>query len=115
MVKPHRDTARHAQRFDPPDELARAAGRQAWARSAVAEAVSLLRRGLALVPALPDGDRRREVEFEMLIALGQALAAHKGWGVPELGAAYARARGLAVTLKRPRELLPSAASGPIIQ
>ncbi len=103
MVKPHRDTARSAQRFDPPDELTRAAGRQAWARSAVAEAVALLRRGLALIPALPDGDRPREVEFEMLIALGQALAAHKGWGVPELGEAYARARGLAVTLKRPRE------------
>ena len=37
-----------------------AAGRQAWARSAIAEAVALLRRGLALIPALPDDDWRRE-------------------------------------------------------
>jgi tetratricopeptide (TPR) repeat protein len=82
-----------------------AAGRQAWRRSAAAEAVSVLQRGLALVPALPDGDRRREVEFEILIAVGQALAAQKGWGVPEGAEAYLRARGLAITLKRPRELL----------
>jgi predicted ATPase len=40
-----------------------AAGRQAWARSAAAEAVALLRRGLVLVPALPDGDWRREREL----------------------------------------------------
>jgi hypothetical protein len=33
------------------------------ARSAAAEAVSLLRRGLTLVPALPDSDRRRETEL----------------------------------------------------
>jgi tetratricopeptide (TPR) repeat protein len=81
------------------------AGRQAWARSAVAEAVALLRRGLASVPALPDGDERREREFELQIALGQALSANKGWGVSEVGEAYARARQLAVTLNRPRELL----------
>jgi class 3 adenylate cyclase len=42
-----------------------AAGRQAWARSAVAEAVALLRRGLALVPALPNGDGRRETELDL--------------------------------------------------
>jgi tetratricopeptide (TPR) repeat protein len=82
-----------------------AAGRQAWARSATAEAVALFRRGLALVPALPDGDRRRETEFDLQIALGQALIAGRGWAVPELGEAYARARELASTLDRPRELL----------
>ncbi len=52
-----------------------AAGRQALARSAAAEAVSLLRRGLALVAALPDTDRRRETELDLQIALGQALTA----------------------------------------
>jgi tetratricopeptide (TPR) repeat protein len=82
-----------------------AAGRQAWARSATAEAVALLRRGLALVPGLPDTDRRRETEFDLQIALGQVLIASRGWAVPELGEAYARARELASTLNRPRALL----------
>jgi predicted ATPase len=61
-----------------------AAGRQAWGRSTVAEAVSLLRRGLALVPALADSDRRRETELDLQIALGQALTANLGWGTSEL-------------------------------
>ena len=82
-----------------------AGGRQAWGRSAVVEAVALLRRGLALVPALPDGDRHRETEFDMRIALGQALIATRGWAAPEVGEAYARARQLAPTLDRPRALL----------
>jgi class 3 adenylate cyclase/tetratricopeptide (TPR) repeat protein len=82
-----------------------AAGRQAWARSATAEAVALLRRGLALVPGLPDTDRRRETEFDLQIGLGQVLIASRGWGVPELGEARARARELASTLNRPRALL----------
>jgi predicted ATPase len=64
-----------------------AAGRQAWARSATAEAVALLRRGLARVPGLPDTDRRRETEFDLQIALGQVTIASRGWGVPELGQA----------------------------
>jgi class 3 adenylate cyclase/tetratricopeptide (TPR) repeat protein len=81
------------------------AGRQAYGRSAVAEAVALLRRGLALVPALPDTDGRRERELDLQLGLGQALIANRGWGAPEAGAAYARARELAVALNRPRRLL----------
>jgi class 3 adenylate cyclase len=79
-----------------------AAGRQAWARSAAAEAVALTRRGLALVPALPDSDRRRERELDLQAALGQALFASRGWTAPEVSEAYARARELAATLNRPR-------------
>jgi tetratricopeptide (TPR) repeat protein len=82
-----------------------AAGRQAWARSATAEAVALLRRGLAQVPALPDDDRRRETEFDLQIAFGQALIANQGWGAPELAEVYSRARALAATLSRPHALL----------
>ena len=82
-----------------------AAARQAWGRSALAEAVALLRRGLALVPALPDGDWRREREFDLQIALAQALIASRGWGSPEMGEAYARARELAATVNRPRDLM----------
>jgi class 3 adenylate cyclase/tetratricopeptide (TPR) repeat protein len=82
-----------------------AAGRQAWAHSATAEAVALLHRGLALVPALPDSDGRRETELDLRIALGRALIENRGWGAPELGEVYSRARELALTLNRPRELL----------
>jgi tetratricopeptide (TPR) repeat protein len=77
------------------------AGRQAWARSAPAEAVSLLRRGIASVPALPDTGRRREAELDLQIALGQALIA----SVPGSAAAYSRAHELALALNRPRALL----------
>jgi hypothetical protein len=86
-----------------------AAGRQAWRRSAAAETVALLRRGLALIPALPDTDRRRETELDLQIALGQALTVSLSWGAPELEQANARARELASALNRPRALLPALA------
>jgi class 3 adenylate cyclase/predicted ATPase len=82
-----------------------AAGRQAWRRSMLPEGVALLRRGLALVPGLPDGDWRRETELELQIALGQALIASQSWGAREVGEAYARARELSLALNRPRALL----------
>ena len=82
-----------------------AAGRQAWGRSAAAEAVSLLRRGLALVPALPDEDRRLETELDLQIALGQALMANRGWSAPGLAEVHSRTRVLASTLNRPRALM----------
>jgi class 3 adenylate cyclase/predicted ATPase len=82
-----------------------AAGRQAWGRSMMPEAVALLRRGLALVPALPDTDCRPEREFDLQIALSQALTASRSWGTAELAAVHARARELAVTMDRPRALL----------
>jgi class 3 adenylate cyclase/predicted ATPase len=82
-----------------------AAGRQALARSAAAEAVALLRRGMALVPALPDTNRRREAELDLQIALSQALfLTHQAFGWPEWAEVHARARELASTLNRPRAL-----------
>jgi predicted ATPase len=82
-----------------------AAGRQAWGRSMLAEAAALLRRGLAVIPGLPDDDRGREHELDLRIALGQALVASRDWGMPEVGEAYARARELALALNRPRAML----------
>jgi tetratricopeptide (TPR) repeat protein len=82
-----------------------AAGRQAWRRSATAEAVALLRRGLALVPGLDDTDQRREAELDLRIALGQALIMSWSWAAPELGEVYSRAQELASALNRPRALL----------
>jgi class 3 adenylate cyclase/predicted ATPase len=82
-----------------------AAGQQAWGRSATAEAVALLRRGLTLVPALPDSEWRLEREFDLQIALSRALTASHGWGAPELDDVHSRARELALALQRPRALL----------
>jgi class 3 adenylate cyclase/tetratricopeptide (TPR) repeat protein len=82
-----------------------AAGRHALARSAAAEAAALLRRGLALVPALPDTVQRRETELDLQIALGQALITSRMRGVPGLAEAYSRARELALALNRPRALV----------
>jgi class 3 adenylate cyclase/tetratricopeptide (TPR) repeat protein len=82
-----------------------AAGRRSWGRSMVAEAVALLRRGLAQIPGLPDGDARRERELDLLIMLDRALAANQGWGLPELAEVHSRARQLALALNRPRALL----------
>jgi tetratricopeptide (TPR) repeat protein len=82
-----------------------AAGRQAWGRSAAAEAVALLGRGLALVPNLPDPNSRRERELDLLIVLDRALVANQGWGVPELAEVHSRARDLALALNRRRALL----------
>jgi tetratricopeptide (TPR) repeat protein len=81
-----------------------AAGRQAWGRSAVGEAAGLLRRGLALVPALPDDQRSRERELDLLIVLGPAISLTRVWGAPELLEMNARVRQLATTLDRPRAL-----------
>jgi len=82
-----------------------AAGRQAWARSAAAEAVALLHRGLALLHALPDCDWRRETELDLQTALGRALIINRGSGAPELDEVHSRARELASRLNRPRALL----------
>ena len=71
----------------------------------LAEAIALFRRGLALVPDLPDTNWRRECEFDLQIALAWALFASRSPGAPEIGDAYNRARQLAVTLYRPRALL----------
>jgi hypothetical protein len=82
-----------------------AAGRQAWGRSMLAEAAALLRRGLALVPGLPDSDWRLQRELDLQIALGQALCNFQSWGALETGEAYARAQQLSVKLNRPRDVL----------
>jgi predicted ATPase len=84
----------------------REAGEQALKRSGMAEAEALLRRGLALLPRLPDDSRRRKDELDLQLALGRALIATRGWGAPTVGEAYARARELCEARTHPRKLLP---------
>jgi class 3 adenylate cyclase/DNA-binding winged helix-turn-helix (wHTH) protein/tetratricopeptide (TPR) repeat protein len=64
------------------------AGRQAIARSAMAEAASHLHRALELLPALPDTPARWRCELNLQTALGTALAATKGYSALETGRAY---------------------------
>ena len=82
------------------------AGRKSVSRSAMAEAVSQLRRGLELVPALPDTPGRQRLELELQSALGGALVASRGIAAPETGSAYARARVLCEQLGDSVSLIP---------
>jgi predicted ATPase len=81
------------------------AGEQAMARSAMAEAVSQLRKGLDLVSGLPDSKARQQHELDLQIALGHALIATRGYTDPVVGQTYTRARYLCETLGQDRQLL----------
>src|SRR5205814_8863422 len=67
------------------------AGRLAIERGAMTEAVAQLRKGLALLSGLSDGDPRRVQEIDLQIVLGQALLATNGYTAPEPRDAFARA------------------------
>ena len=82
------------------------AGRKSVSRSAMVEAVSQLRRGLELVPALSDTPERQRLELELQSALGGALVASRGIAAPETGSAYARARVLCEQLGDSVSLIP---------
>jgi class 3 adenylate cyclase/tetratricopeptide (TPR) repeat protein len=82
-----------------------AAGRLSLTRSALVEAVAQLRKGLALVADLPEGALHAQRELDLQIALGKALMATKGYGAPETGEAFDRARSLCDQLDRPAQLV----------
>jgi tetratricopeptide (TPR) repeat protein len=82
------------------------AGQQAVARSAMTEAVSQLQKGLDLLAGLPDGDWRGQQELDLLLALGRALIAAKGFAASAVGETFARARELAEQLDRSDCLVP---------
>jgi len=86
------------------------AGRQALARSATAEAVAQLRKGLEVLAGLPDGPRRQQQELRLQAALGSALTATAGRAAPEVDETHARVRALAEQLDRPEYLAPLIAS-----
>jgi class 3 adenylate cyclase/predicted ATPase len=81
------------------------AGQQSVARSAMAEAVAQLQKGLGLVSKMPDNSWREQRELDLQIALGPALIARKGYSSPEVGETLARARSLAEKLARPEYLV----------
>jgi predicted ATPase/class 3 adenylate cyclase len=75
-------------------------------RSATAEAIARLTKGLELVESLTDDPERAGLELELRTALGGALIAARGFGAPEVGDAFARARELCRQLGRPPQLFP---------
>jgi DNA-binding winged helix-turn-helix (wHTH) protein len=70
------------------------AGEQALQRSANVEAMLHLRKGLELLTALPDVEKRTEDELALRLALGNALSATKGFAAPEVELEYTRAHAL---------------------
>jgi predicted ATPase len=70
------------------------AGEQAVQRSAYAEAVSQLSRGVELVERLPESRERARQELSLQIALGEALMVTQGYTVPEVERSFVRAREL---------------------
>src|SRR6516225_8650808 len=82
------------------------AGQRAVARSAMAEAIAQLTKGLELLTSLPDSASRQRQELELQIALGRAMVTTQGYAAPAVGEAYARARALCERLDRPPEIVP---------
>jgi predicted ATPase len=82
------------------------AGEHAVERSAYAEAISHLTKGLALLKTLSDTPEHAQQELALHIALGAPLMALKGVSAPEVGSAYARAWELCQHIRGTPELVP---------
>jgi class 3 adenylate cyclase/predicted ATPase len=79
------------------------AGQRAVERSAHAEAVRHLNRGLEAVSVLPDTPGRAHEELNLNTTLGAALIATKGYVAPEVERTYARARELCQRVANTRQ------------
>jgi predicted ATPase len=66
-----------------------------------------LKRGLALLPALPETPARVQQELEMQLALGAALIVTQGMAVPKVEQTYARARALCYQVGETPHLFPT--------
>jgi predicted ATPase/serine/threonine protein kinase len=70
------------------------AGQRAAAKSALPEAISHLSRALEQLALLPASRERDEREIALLVELGQALVATKGYAAKEVEEVYTRAHAL---------------------
>jgi predicted ATPase/DNA-binding SARP family transcriptional activator len=84
----------------------RQAGERAVRMSAHEEAIAHFTRGLELLEALPDTPERARRELPLQLALGVSLQATRGYGVPEAGHAFARARELCRQVGETPQLFP---------
>ncbi|HEX8168723.1 MAG TPA: adenylate/guanylate cyclase domain-containing protein [Beijerinckiaceae bacterium] len=74
-------------------------------RSALAEIVSHLRKGLEQLGTLPDSSQKKRRELSLQVALAGALIDHKGSGSAEVRVAAERARELCLALGEPKQLI----------
>jgi class 3 adenylate cyclase/predicted ATPase len=80
------------------------AGELAIHRSATAEAIAELKRGLDQLDRLPGDLERASLELDLQTALGGAFIAARGFAAHEAGKAYDRARELCRQLGQPPQL-----------
>ena len=80
------------------------AGQRATERSANAEAIEQLSKGIELLRTLPEGPDRDRRELQLLLALGAPLQSARGQGSAEVEETYARALALCRQLGDPPEL-----------
>jgi DNA-binding winged helix-turn-helix (wHTH) protein/predicted ATPase len=81
------------------------AGRKSASRSAMVEAAAQFQKGLFQLALLQDNPERQQQELVFLEGLGAALQSIKGYGAPETGQIFARARKLWEQLGFPSEFL----------
>ena len=70
------------------------------------ETARLAQRGLTLLASEPPGPERNAVELSLQMTYGLALKTGRGYAVPEVGAAYARARDLCRQVEDPARVIP---------
>ncbi|MGY2492705.1 adenylate/guanylate cyclase domain-containing protein [Cupriavidus sp. CP313] len=75
-------------------EYLQLAGKQALQRSALLEAIRNLSAALDLLKSLPDTPEHQSEELSLLLTLGPAWMAARGYGAPEVEATYTRALAL---------------------
>jgi predicted ATPase len=82
------------------------AGQRAIERSANAEAIGHLTRGLELLKTLPDTPERAQHELTLQLALGASFLMTKGHAASEVARAYTRARELCQQVGDTSQLFP---------
>jgi len=103
------ELAMHFERgrdFERALEYLRQAGEHALRQHGYREAAGHATRALDLLATLPDADRRAAQELALHVMLATALTATRGYSVPEVERAYARARALLARLGDTPERLP---------
>jgi DNA-binding winged helix-turn-helix (wHTH) protein/predicted ATPase len=102
-----------AEHFERGNEPARAithhqrAAAKALRRSANQEAIGHLRRALDAIGSVVDETERTRIEVELLIGLGAAFMATRGFGAPEVLDAYSRAEALCEQLGDRADIFPA--------
>jgi class 3 adenylate cyclase len=84
------------------------AGQQAVARSAMAEAVALVDKGLGLLSAMPSSREHQKQELQLRLALAGALIGTKGYSSPQVSETWARAGVLGELIGETSHFIPIA-------